>query len=84
MIRDSPSGKGVAHWALHQNYATASYREGGRNEAAVLHELGKAPKYERFDEPEAVTVRPWYGLRVTSLKPVDRQLASGAPFCESA
>jgi len=21
--------------------------------AAVLHELGKAPKYERFDEPEA-------------------------------
>jgi NADPH2:quinone reductase len=49
--------------------------------AAVLHELGKAPKYEEFDEPQAagdgeVVVR----VRAASLKPVDQQLASGAHF----
>ena len=48
--------------------------------AAVLHELGKAPKYEGFDEPEAGDGEAVVRVRVTSLKPVDRQLASGAHF----
>jgi NADPH:quinone reductase-like Zn-dependent oxidoreductase len=48
--------------------------------AAVLHELGKAPKYEEFDEPEAGDGEAVVRVRVTSLKPVDKQLASGAHF----
>lgn len=48
--------------------------------AAVLHELGKAPKYEEFDEPEAGEGEAVVRVRAASLKPVDQQLASGAHF----
>ena len=48
--------------------------------AAVLHELGKAPRFEEFVEPKAgkddVVVR----VRAASLKAVDRQLASGSHY----
>jgi NADPH:quinone reductase-like Zn-dependent oxidoreductase len=48
--------------------------------AAVLHELGKAPRFADFAEPtpgkEEVLVR----VRAASLKSVDKQLASGAHF----
>jgi len=48
--------------------------------AAVLHALGRAPRYEEFAEPSAgkddVVVR----VRAASLKPVDRQIASGAHY----
>ena len=48
--------------------------------AAVLHEFGKAPKYEEFDEPEAGEGEAVVRVRAASLKPVDQQLASGAHF----
>jgi NADPH2:quinone reductase len=48
--------------------------------AAVLHELGKAPRFEEFVEPrpgkDEVVVR----VRAASLKAVDRQLASGSHY----
>ncbi len=48
--------------------------------AAVLHEFGKTPKYEEFDEPEAGEGEAVVRVRAASLKPVDQQLASGAHF----
>jgi NADPH:quinone reductase-like Zn-dependent oxidoreductase len=48
--------------------------------AAVLHEFGKAPKYEEFDEPRAGEGEAVVRVRAASLKPVDQQLASGAHF----
>ena len=48
--------------------------------AVVLHELGKAPKYEEFDEPEAGEGEAVVRVRAASLKPVDQQLASGVHF----
>lgn len=49
--------------------------------AAVLHELGKAPRYEDFAEPmpgnnEEALIR----VRAASLKSVDKQLASGSHY----
>lgn len=50
--------------------------------AAVLHQLGTVPRYEEFAEPvisdkdrEAIV-----HVRAASLKPVDKQIASGAHF----
>jgi len=48
--------------------------------AVVLHELGKAPKYQEFEEPEAREGEALVRVRAASLKPVDQQLASGAHF----
>ena len=48
--------------------------------AAVLHELGKAPKYEQFDDPEPGERNVLVRVRAASLKPVDRQLAAGTHF----
>lgn len=49
--------------------------------AAVLHELGKAPRFEDFAEPmpgnnEEALIR----VRAASLKSVDKQLASGSHY----
>jgi NADPH:quinone reductase-like Zn-dependent oxidoreductase len=53
----------------------------GRMKAAVLEEIGKAPKCAEFDEPKAsgaeeAVVR----VRAAALKPVDQQLAGGTHF----
>jgi len=48
--------------------------------AGVLHERGKAPKYEEFEEPEPGEGEEVVWVRAASLKPVDQQLASGAHF----
>ncbi|HWY43823.1 MAG TPA: zinc-binding alcohol dehydrogenase family protein [Candidatus Sulfotelmatobacter sp.] len=48
--------------------------------AAVLHELGKAPRYAEFAEPVAGEGEALVRVRAASLKGVDRQLASGAHY----
>ena len=48
--------------------------------AAVLHELGKAPRCEEFAEPVAGKDEAVVRVRATSLKAIDRQLASGAHY----
>jgi len=48
--------------------------------AAVLHELGKPPRYEEFAEPGAEENEAFVQVRAASLKSVDRQLASGTHF----
>ena len=48
--------------------------------AAVLEEIGKAPKCEEFEEPEAQQGEVLLRLRAASLKPVDKQLAAGTHF----
>lgn len=50
--------------------------------AAVLSELGKAPKYEEFDEPEPGERSRVVRVRAASLKPVDKQLAAGTHFAK--
>jgi NADPH2:quinone reductase len=48
--------------------------------AAVLHSLGKAPRYEQFPEPVAGDGEVIVHVHAASLKPVDKQLASGSHF----
>ncbi|HEY1423426.1 MAG TPA: zinc-binding alcohol dehydrogenase family protein [Candidatus Acidoferrum sp.] len=48
--------------------------------AAVLYELGKAPKYEEFEEPEVHDGEARVRVLAASLKPVDKQLAAGSHF----
>lgn len=48
--------------------------------AAVLHELGKPPRYEEFAEPAAGKDEVIVKVRAASLKAVDKQLASGSHF----
>jgi NADPH2:quinone reductase len=48
--------------------------------AAVLHSLGKAPRYEEFPEPVAGDGEAIVHVHAASLKPVDKQLASGSHF----
>ena len=48
--------------------------------AAVLHELGKAPRFEDFAEPSAAKDETLVRVRAASLKAVDRQLASGSHY----
>jgi NADPH:quinone reductase-like Zn-dependent oxidoreductase len=48
--------------------------------AAVLHELGKAPRFEEFAEPTAGKDEVIVRVRAASLKGVDRQLASGSHY----
>jgi len=48
--------------------------------AAVLHELGKAPRFEDFAEPTPGKEEALVRVRAASLKSVDKQLASGAHF----
>ncbi|HUI39130.1 MAG TPA: zinc-binding alcohol dehydrogenase family protein [Candidatus Nitrosotalea sp.] len=49
-------------------------------QAAVLHSLGKAPRYEQFPEPVAGEGEVIVHVHAASLKPVERQLASGSHF----
>ena len=46
-------------------------------DAAVLHTLGKPPRYEQFPEPIAGEGEVIVHVRAAALKPVDKQLASG-------
>jgi NADPH:quinone reductase-like Zn-dependent oxidoreductase len=48
--------------------------------AAVLHELGKAPRFEEFTEPTAGKDEVILRVRAASLKAVDKQLASGSHY----
>jgi len=48
--------------------------------AAVLEEVGKAPKWEEFEEPAAGEGEALVRVLAASLKPVDKQLAAGTHF----
>jgi NADPH2:quinone reductase len=48
--------------------------------AAVLEEIGKAPKCEEFEEPKAGEGEALVRVLAASLKPVDKQLAAGTHF----
>ena len=48
--------------------------------AAVLHELGKAPRFEDFAEPAAGKDEALVRVRAASLKAVDKQLARGSHY----
>jgi NADPH:quinone reductase-like Zn-dependent oxidoreductase len=48
--------------------------------AAVLHELGKPPRFEDFPEPSAGPEEAIVQVRAASLKAVDKQLAAGTHF----
>lgn len=48
--------------------------------AAVLHELGKPPRYEDFPDPAAGPNETVVQVRAASLKSVDKQLAAGTHF----
>ncbi len=48
--------------------------------AAVLHELGKPPRFEDFSEPSARNEEAIVQVRAASLKAVDKQLAAGTHF----
>jgi NADPH:quinone reductase-like Zn-dependent oxidoreductase len=48
--------------------------------AAVLSQVGKAPRYEDFADPRAIEGEALVRVRAAALKPIDRQLASGAHY----
>jgi NADPH:quinone reductase-like Zn-dependent oxidoreductase len=48
--------------------------------AAVLHTLGKLPRYEQFPEPVAGADEVIVHVHAASLKPIDKQLASGSHY----
>src|SRR5215467_11502791 len=48
--------------------------------AAVLHSVGQAPCYEQFPEPVAGDGEVIVQVHAASLKPIDKQLASGSHF----
>ena len=48
--------------------------------AAVLHALGKPPRFEAFPEPTAGEGEVIVQVRAAALKPVDKQLAEGSHF----
>jgi NADPH2:quinone reductase len=48
--------------------------------AAVLHELGKPPRFEDFANPTADKDEAVVRVRAASLKAIDRQLASGSHY----
>jgi NADPH:quinone reductase-like Zn-dependent oxidoreductase len=48
--------------------------------AAVLRELGSAPRYEQFDDPVARDGEVLVNVRASSLKPIDKSMASGAHY----
>ncbi len=49
-------------------------------DAAVLHTLGKPPRCEQFPEPIAGDGEVIVHVHAASLKPIDKQLASGAHY----
>ena len=48
--------------------------------AAVLHALGKAPRYENFAEPTAGEGEVVIKVSAAALKPVDKQMAAGTHY----
>ncbi len=48
--------------------------------AAVLHELGKPPRFEDFAEPIPAPGEVLLRVRAASLKPVDKQMAAGTHY----
>jgi NADPH:quinone reductase-like Zn-dependent oxidoreductase len=48
--------------------------------AAVLHTLGKPPRFEEFPEPIPGEGEVIVHVRATALKPVDKQMASGSHY----
>jgi NADPH:quinone reductase-like Zn-dependent oxidoreductase len=48
--------------------------------AAVLHELGKPPRYEEFSEPAFGEGEAIVRVLAASLKPIDKQLAAGTHY----
>jgi NADPH:quinone reductase-like Zn-dependent oxidoreductase len=48
--------------------------------AAVLHAIGKAPRCEEFAEPEAKDGEVVVRVRAAALKPIDKQMATGAHY----
>lgn len=48
--------------------------------AAVLHELGKAPRFEEFPEPVAGAGEAVVRVLAASVKPIDKQLAAGSHY----
>ncbi len=48
--------------------------------AAVLHALGQPPRYEQFPEPVAGDGEVIVQVNAASLKPIDKQLASGSHY----
>ena len=48
--------------------------------AAVLHTLGKPPRYDQFPEPSAGEGEVIVHVRAASLKPVDKAMASGEHY----
>jgi NADPH:quinone reductase-like Zn-dependent oxidoreductase len=48
--------------------------------AAVLHELGKPPRYEDFPEPSPEPGEVLIHVRAAALKSVDRQMAAGTHY----
>ncbi len=48
--------------------------------AAVLHELGKAPRCEEFEDPVAQADEVVVEVRAAALKPIDRQMANGSHY----
>ncbi|MGA2687051.1 MAG: zinc-binding alcohol dehydrogenase family protein [Candidatus Korobacteraceae bacterium] len=51
--------------------------------AAVLHTLGKPPRYESFEEPVAGDGEVIVHVHAAALKPVDKQLASGSHYASA-
>jgi NADPH:quinone reductase-like Zn-dependent oxidoreductase len=49
-------------------------------DAAVLHTLGKPPRFEQFPEPIAGEGEAIVHVRAAALKPVDRQMAQGTHY----
>ena len=49
-------------------------------DAAVLRKFGKPPRYEQFPEPVAAEGEVVVQVHAAALKPVDKQLASGAHY----
>src|ERR1700690_72846 len=48
--------------------------------AAVLHTLGKPPRFEPFPDPVAGPGEAIVGVRAAGLKPVDKQLSAGSHY----
>ncbi len=49
-------------------------------DAAVLHILGRPPRFEQFPEPTAEEGEAVVHVRAAALKPVDRQMAQGTHY----
>ena len=49
-------------------------------DAAVLHSLGRSPRYEQFPEPVAGDGEVTVEVHAAALKPIDKQLAAGSHY----